>query len=477
MSKRVANHRCIRAFLVHFGIRICLISLGLSVLMPNSVLAFCGFYVAKADTKLFNEASKVVLVRDGDRTVLTMANDFKGDPKEFAIVIPVPTFLERGQIHVASQALIDHLDSYSAPRLVEYYDENPCMEHVLMEMAAPAAAGGAMDKSARRAESLGVKIEAKYTVGEYDILILSAQESSGLETWLRENDYKVPEGASEVLGSYIRQNMRFFVAKVNLMEQSKLGFTFLRPLQVAFESPKFMLPIRLGTVNANGPQELFIFALTKNGRIETTNYRTVKLPEGTEIPEYVKDDFPNFYRAMFSNQVEKENMRAVFLEYAWDMGWCDPCAAEPLSNDELRELGVFWLNDSLPEPVPLRGRQSWAPPPPQGANVYITRLHLRYDRDHFPEDLVFQQTGDRTNFQGRYVMRHPWTGSDSCPAAERYRISLKDRHQKEAENLASLTGWEISDIRRRMGGEDAVSGGNASGSSGSKWWSGIWGRQ
>ena len=44
-----------------------------------TALGFCGFYVAKADTKLFNKASQVVLVRDGDRTVMTMANDFKGD--------------------------------------------------------------------------------------------------------------------------------------------------------------------------------------------------------------------------------------------------------------------------------------------------------------------------------------------------------------------------------------------------------------
>src|SRR2546423_7390339 len=72
--------------------------------------AFCGFYVAKADTTLFNKASQVVLVRNEDKTVLTMANDFQGDPKEFAVVIPVPTFLEKGQIHVGDKALIDRLD-------------------------------------------------------------------------------------------------------------------------------------------------------------------------------------------------------------------------------------------------------------------------------------------------------------------------------------------------------------------------------
>src|SRR6185295_9994046 len=100
--------------------------MALAVWSAPRTLAFCGFYVAKADTKLFNKASQVVLVRDGDRTVLTMANDFRGDPKEFAIVIPVPTVLQKDQIHAGEKGPIDHLDAYSSPRLVEYFDENPC---------------------------------------------------------------------------------------------------------------------------------------------------------------------------------------------------------------------------------------------------------------------------------------------------------------------------------------------------------------
>src|SRR6476660_7360826 len=93
----------------------------------SAILGFCGFYVAKADTKLFNKASQVVIVRDGDRTVMTMANDFQGEPTEFAVVIPVPTVLTREQIHVGDKALVDHLDAYSAPRLVEYFDHDPCI--------------------------------------------------------------------------------------------------------------------------------------------------------------------------------------------------------------------------------------------------------------------------------------------------------------------------------------------------------------
>ena len=72
---------------------------------PAPADAFCGFFVSKADTKIFNKASKVVIARDGDRTVMTMSNDFKGEPKEFAVVVPVPTFLQKGQIHVGEQSL------------------------------------------------------------------------------------------------------------------------------------------------------------------------------------------------------------------------------------------------------------------------------------------------------------------------------------------------------------------------------------
>ena len=410
----------------------------LTIAITTTAQAFCGFYVARADTSLFNQASQVVLVRDDDRTVITMANDFQGDVEDFAIVIPVPTFIEREQINVADRALIEHLDAYTAPRLVEYHDPDPCMRYEFLKngQASDAAlpASRELEESGR---SRGVTIEASYTVGEYDILILSADESSGLITWLNENDYRIPKGAKSVVDSYLKQDMRFFVAKVNLGEQSKIGYSYLRPIQVAYESNKFMLPIRLGTLNAKGKQELYVYALTRTGRVETTNYRTVKLPSNTEVPEFVEDEFADFYRAMFEKQTVNENERAVFLEYAWDMAWCDPCAADPLSADELRRLGVFWVGD--------RGRIA-----PGGAqNVFVTRLHVRYDREHFPEDLMFQETGDRQNYQGRYVIRHPFKGALTCDASQ-YKASVRDRQEREAQMLANLTGWDIEDIREKI---------------------------
>src|SRR5262252_7625588 len=180
----------------------------------------------------------------------------------------------------------------------------------------------------------GVTVEASYDVGEYDVSILSASESDGLVNWLNDNGYKIPTGAEAVLGSYIKQKMRFFVAKVNLDHMPLLRNGYLRPLQVRYETAKFMLPLRLGTVNAEGAQDLIVYTLTRNGRVETANYRTVKLPSNVNVPLYVKDEFGDFYKAMFERAVARENMRAVFVEYAWDMGWCDPCAAEPMTFKE-----------------------------------------------------------------------------------------------------------------------------------------------
>jgi len=379
----------------------------------------------------------VVLVRDGERTVLTMSNDYQGDVKEFAIVVPVPVVLQEGQIHVGEKVVIDRLDAFSAPRLVEYFDADPCapayaeLRYMTADAAPPPSAA-----ARERAKSLGVTIEASYTVGEYDILILSAKESDGLEKWLVESGYRLPKGASAALAPYIRQGLKFFVAKVNLAEQAKTGFTYLRPLQMAYESPRFMLPIRLGMLNAKGPQDLLVYALTRKGRVECSNYRTVKIPSDVNIPPYVKDDFAHFYRDMFATASRKEGA-AVFLEYFWDMGWCDPCAADPLTPEELRKAGVFWLGEEAG-----RGGVS---------SVLITRLHVRYDAAGFPEDLTFRETEDRQNFQGRYILQQPFKGSSDCPQAEGYRRSLAERQEKEAQTLASLTGWDLAEIRKHAG--------------------------
>ena len=401
--------------------------------------AFCGFYVAQADSKLFNKSSKVVLTRDGQETAITMASDYEGDAKEFALVVPVPTFIERKQIGVVDMKTIDHIDAYSAPRLVEYNDEDPCSPPLPSPpMAMAAASAGPVMLSALAVPHHGVTVEANYDVGEYDVLILSAKESDGLVSWLTENGYKIPAGASSVLGSYIKQNMHFFVAKVNLDRMKLIGAGYLRPLQVRYQTAKFMLPLRLGTVNANGPQDLIVYALTRNGRVEAVNYPNVKVQTGMDVPLYVKDEFGPFYKAMFDRAVGNAHMRGVFVEYAWNMGNCDPCSAPPLSTNELVELGARWVGDASETPA------SW------GVPAYVTRLHVRYDAKSFPEDIAFEETSDQESFQGRYVLRHPWLGAGNCLAAQNYRAQLPAAFARQADNLIALTGWARPEVVAKM---------------------------
>jgi hypothetical protein len=391
---------------------------------PPEARAFCGFYVGKADSNLLNHASQVVMVRHGDKTVLSLMNDYQGEPSDFALVVPVPQILQKEQIHIGDRELFKKLDEYSSPRLVEYFDPNPCeVRRPMLESGGGAGMSASFSYGMMKTEgrSLGVTVEAQYTVGEYDIVILSAKQSDGLETWLQENGYKIPLGAHRALEPYIRQDMKFFVAKVNLKEHQASGLTYLRPIQFAFESPKFMLPIRLGMINAQGPQDLIVYALTEDGRVETTNYRTEKLPTGENLPEYVQPKFQDFYNAMFNKQVDDNAMRAVFTEYVWNMGWCDPCAGPPLSREELQSLGVFWLDETQQG---ANGTTLYRRGPVMSGGampVMLTRLHVRYTADSFPEDLAFQETGDQENYQARYVLQHPWKGSPiACGAAPNY---------------------------------------------------------
>jgi hypothetical protein len=409
--------------------------------------AFCGFYVAKADAKMFNKSSKVVLARYGQQTAITMASDYEGEPSEFALVVPVPSFIKKDQISVVNPKTVDHIDAYTAPRLVEYYDPDPCAEARAVAYAPTAqlAVATAAPKPAPLPAYPGVTVEARYDVAEYDVSILSAEESDGLIRWLTDNGYKIPGGAEPVIGSYIKQKMHFFIAKVNLQRMKDSGRTYLQPLQVRYETAKFMLPLRLGTVNADGPQDLVIYALTTKGRVETSNYRTVKVPSDVDVPLFVKDDFASFYKATFDHAVAQEKMHSVFVEYAWDTASCDPCAAEPMSRAELAELGAQW------NPGGLVGDRFMAD---AGYNPFVTRLHVRYDAQSFPEDLNFIETSDKDTFQGRYVLHHP--AAAACAAGKAYRAALPQRFQHEADNLSNLTGWSQEEIAKRLevGGKD-----------------------
>ncbi len=398
--------------------------------------AFCGLYVARADGELFNEASKVVIARNGEHTAITMSSDYHGDPADFAMIVPTPTVLEREHVRTVSAEILSAIDAYSAPRLVEYQDNDPCAPIVAYAMDQPMIMEERSVEPQRRRGpgAFGVTIKAEYAVGIYDIVILDADQSDGLVGYLLQEGYNIPDGAEGVLGDYIAGGMKFFVARVNLGRQAASGAT-LEPLQITFKSDKYMLPIRLGMVNARGPQDMLVMTLSRQGRVQVMNYPTHRIHTNVEIPIFVRQRFGEFYKAMFARSINELGGTGIVLEYAWDMAWCDPCAADPLTNDQLAVLGVNWLPDD----------------PNAGQDVYVTRLHARYDAS-FKEDLMFGETSNRENFQGRYILREPFKGAFTCERSEYegYVTSVRKRIREEARLLSSLTGWRLGRINEEI---------------------------
>lgn len=425
--------------------------IGAFIALSPMLFSFCGFYVSKADGSLKNKTSQVILVRDGNKNVITMYNDFKGDAKDFAMVVPVPVVLKRENIKVVPPSIFQRLNDYSAPRLVEYWDENPCSEYESKRKSAAAdkALNEVLVTSAfgtKRTARSSVTVEAKYLVGEYDILILSAKESSGLKDWLNENGYKIPANAEEVLDPYIKSNLKFFVVKVNEKEKKRLNNNFLSPIQISFNSPKFMLPIRLGMANADGDQDLIVYAFTRKGRIECTNYRNVNINTNKNIPLFVQKNFGAFYGNLFTQQWKKEDKSVAMLEYAWNVTpvnpmKCDPCVGNPPTDQDLVQSGVWWLNgkdwsdySDIDNDEPDNGNR----------NVHFTRLHFRYNRQSFAQDLMFQVTPNTENFQARYIITHPASGDFNCDAGRKYLQDLKQRRKNELHELTRLTGTDIN---------------------------------
>jgi len=397
-------------------------------LQPTDTHAFCGFYVSGSGDKMFADATQVVLMREGTRTVLSMQNDYKGPLADFAMVVPVPVVLHEKDVKTLPKNVFEHTDALGSPRLVEYWEQDPCAVMKADEaMAAPTtkAMGRALDMKEGKDKD-GVKIEAQFDVAEYKILILSATEATGLETWLRANHYQIPTGAEPLLRPYVESGMKFFVAKVDPKKVQMVdGHAALSPIRFHYDSDEFALPIRLGMANSSGKQDLIVNIISADKRYEVANYRNVFIPTNFDVKDSVKTRFGEFYAALFDKTIEA-NPGAVVTEYAWTAVpnyHCDPCTNADVSNPDLMTLGGDVIGGQI-----------------AAGTFVLTRLHARYSAQDMKDDLRFREakavTGGREQwskqgleygavpsaqnfFQARYAVRHRWTGPIACKSPQR----------------------------------------------------------
>ncbi len=331
--------------------------------------AFCGTYVGPAGSELANGVSQVVIARSGTDTTLTISADVVGDVASFGMVIPVPEVLQEGQVTLADPAWFDALNAYSTPRIVSY-----TCDQLYADYSSSADSGAANEGD----PSDGVEVEASYSVGEYDIVVLSATGADGLVAWLDGNGFELSERALPIVQEYIDAGQYFLAARIDL-DALPDAAAYLTPLQFHYQSAAFSLPIRIGTTVAEGPQEVVVYALTGegDGRVAIANYPETEVADECMLPEGTTD-----YAAWYDAQLDAAFATGTWLtEYAWSPSGCDPCSSEPPSVEVLDGLGA----------------------PTSGYGSFLTRLRLRYLPEEATQDLVLYTTKTTATDQIRYI--------------------------------------------------------------------------
>ena len=396
-----------------------------ALLFASAAHAFCGFYVSSADADLFHDATMVVLMRDGTRTVLSMQNNYRGPPEDFALVIPVPVVLKKEMVKTLPKTAFERLDTIASPRLVEEYAPGLCPPVARYSAGAMPNDDSPVRKMPR---DLGVKVEAKFEVGEYEIVVLSAKDALGLDIWLKENKYKIPANAEPLLKPYVQNNWKFFVARVNIRKVTFTdGKAVLSPLRFFYDSEKFELPVRLGLVNSSGEQDLIVHIIAKS-RFELANRKNVFVPSNVQLKPSVQTEFGGFYAELLGRTF-KASQGAAITEFAWKGALppptvmrgggiygvtCDPCPPpSPVDDPLAKYLGA----DVMPGLKTDEDIAKFA------SAATVTRLHLRYTAESLTDDLVFKAAepiaggipevpktapAKENRFQGRYIVSKPF---------------------------------------------------------------------
>ncbi|MES2640400.1 MAG: DUF2330 domain-containing protein [Myxococcota bacterium] len=351
----------------------------IALLGAPDAAAFCGTYVSSYDEAPQNAASEVAIVRQGSRTTLTVANDVTGDTRGFAMVVPVPEVLAEDAIHVVDPTVFDLLRGYSNPRQVRYECED-----FDYESDTDTDADTDADSDADTADT-DVEVEAQYIVSEYDISILSATESGSLVAWLQTNGYAVPDESERLLGEYIEGGAYFFAAQVREDAGVEPG-DVLSPLQFSYESAPFGLPIRIGTLNSPGTQDLRIYAISdyEQGRTAIANYAEAAVDSDCMFQPEDGEDLTAYYDRQLDEAYAAQAGASWVTEYSWGNGNCDPCTGVIPDDNAMFTLG-YQADYHV------------------GMYYWFTRLRMRYTPETATQDLVLYQTNMHDTTQMRFI--------------------------------------------------------------------------
>jgi hypothetical protein len=471
---------------------LCSLTFGRWVTFGPNAHALPGFFAGKDDAPRKSSTTQVVLMMNGQQTIVTVLPEFQGPAKPFALVLPVPADVQESDIKTLKRESVERLDELTAPRFHEFWEMDPCEQGEVQQLWERDMSAKSdtdflgmgdmfLQGTTKAPKEMQVEVEPRFRDegSEYQFSVVP----SNVEAWLTGKGYKIPAGIN--LSKY--SGMAWLVAETDPQksEIGKRGEALLSAIRFSTKQP-VKLAETLGLAQTD-THELLVYAIHPKDRFEVANYKNVFAPTNLEVDFKVKERIGEFYAGLHDAVLAKDP-KSVVTEYAWDSKECgQPCVNAPVKLAELLTFGADILEREVPEE--LRN-----PKPPERTdeekkaykalkkderkradelakevarrkglierqgNFALSRLHFRYNKASLTDDLEFKPappvtggidapkgpeatlplgtaTGAKSQFQTRYVSMHPNKVVVKCENPQPFRWGKPPRTYRGANKI------------------------------------------
>lgn len=268
--------------------------------------------------------------------------------------------------------------------------------------------GGGYESRGAEPSEPPVQVVDEWELDEYDIAVLSATESNGLLDYVRDRGLELPAAAEPALRAYIETGHRFVFATVDPTRAHVVGDRMvLSPLQLSYESDDLVVPVRLGTINSPGEQELLLYVLAKGEHYEVANRESVLAPTEIRLGPDAAGSVAELYGALMDEQF-RQKPGAVVTEFAYRLG-------HRVGYHHIRRLGLTERARDSGQWTLTRMRHRFGPSQDDDLTLRPAAAPLRMAHPHRFVPRVWARPGN-SGFYVRFLVRH-----SRCASAQRQR--------------------------------------------------------
>lgn len=250
--------------------------LSIAALLGSAEAFACGGFFCDNVAPVDQAAERIVFAIDDVAEVVEVhvQISYEGDASEFAWVVPVP---EEPELFTSVDDLFTRLSPLTMPRFnLNFETEGECRSNGGRGGILTADAGAESDDAdfGEEAPEDGVSVVSKAVVGPYDTVVLQADGSEALLTWLQDNGYDLPDDLSPKLDPYV-QGGAYFVA-LRLTKGNDAGD--LVPLGMRYAGTEPQIPLQLTAVAATPDMRLQPFVLGRHRAVPENYYHVTINP-------------------------------------------------------------------------------------------------------------------------------------------------------------------------------------------------------